>query len=184
MTDPTIPDPPLAAPAPEDATRNLHVDVGELCANLMAAVGLDPETCQGFTLTVSGGQIPQLEVHPLPPMDEVGFTDPWSGPLSSAMIGTAMAVLPGSGTQAPPVRLLPMVLPSDMVPRPVHPDHMALRVLVAMADVLNGAACDSPMRDWLTQTAHLLAGVFEARVYTAADAARRVDPGAADSEGP
>jgi hypothetical protein len=158
----------------------LHVDVGELCANLMAAVGLDPETNQGFTLTVSGGQIPQLEVHPLPPMDEVGFLDPWSGPLSSAMIGTAMAVLPGSNTQAPPVQLRPMLLPSDMVPAEAHPDHMALRVLVAMADVLNGAGCYAPMRDWLTATAHLLAGVLEARVYAAADAARQR---AADPEG-
>lgn len=173
MTDPnpTIPDPPPAAPS--DGYEAIQVDVGELCSRLFQAVGLDPEAVQGFDLSVTGGMVPQLTVHPLPPINEIGFVDEWSEPLAQVIGSTSMAVLPGTGTTAPPVQLRAPVLPSDLVPAAVHPDHMACRVLLAMSDVLNGASCDDKMREWLSDTAVLLSGVFEARVYTAATAARQ-----------
>jgi hypothetical protein len=181
VTDPAIPEPPHREPVPVEETASIGADVALLCARLCAAVGVDPDINQGFTLTVFGGNIPQLQVFPSPPGDEDGLTDPWSGPLTSAMIPTALAVLPGSDTQAPPVQVRPPLLPSDLVPSPVRADHMAIRVLLAMTDVLNGAGCDGEMRDWLDNTARQLADLFTGRVYDAAAAARKAQA-ATDAE--
>lgn len=172
MTDP-IPEPPHREPTPLPDLAQAHAAVSDLCGELCEAVGVDPDTNQGFRLTVFAGQVPQLEVFPL--VDGPGEND-WAAPLGQAMAGSVLAVLPGRLGTAPPVEVRPELLPVDKVPSQMRPDQAAARLLPMLADVLNGASCDAELRAWMTGTAEALAALFTNRVcemaHVAAEATR------------
>lgn len=170
MADP-LPDPPPTEPVTNMQRHALTDGLNELNANLCRAVGVDPEAHQGFRLTVLGGQLPQLETYTIPPISGPGLGieyDPWSSPLGDAVLPTTAVLLPGNadGTQ---VQVPPEVLPADLVPDTAALDHMAARVVPMLADVVNGAACPTELRDWLTTVAHQLGYRFQERVYEASE---------------
>lgn len=168
MTDPIPEMPPQPDPMPIADQQALQLSVGQLCSRLCEAVGIDPDTNRGFQLTVLEGDIPELTVYPVPPHDDTGPTDEWSGPLGEAMASTTHAVLPGTAA-APPVQMPPRLLPLGVaLPDSVEIEAALVKVLRMMTDVLNGAGCDSETRAWLTEASHRLVDAMVSRVMDAA----------------
>src|SRR5688572_21067940 len=117
------PDAPAAEPPAADPDREHRIaeriTFGNLCSELCNAVGVDPETNQGFTLTVLGGDVPQLVVYALPPAGPDGDPRPdWVDGLADIRSrGLSYAVLPGQNMRAPEARDRGQTFP------PGHPGH-------------------------------------------------------------
>jgi hypothetical protein len=152
-----------------DNIPDIAVSVNDLNANLCRAVGLDPNTVQGFTLTIMGGDIPTLTVYPLPPTDgAMQLTDPWSDPLTDAMQGVSTILLPG----ADPTAVGPQereVIP--WAPETLPEDERALvacaELMHLLTDVVNGAYINPADRNAVTLRARSLADRLAHTVTTA-----------------
>jgi hypothetical protein len=154
------------APGSGAADRNAQaIDVGELCGRLCTALGLDPDTHEGFQLTVREGHVPELVAYLLHPhADDGRVTDAWVSALEQVTSrGITHAVLPGQDAQAPAAHD-PGPLDYQALPDYVRMEALLCRILPLMAEVINGAYVDSATREWLTAMATLCRTQAVARV--------------------
>lgn len=151
-----------AAPQPDRVAHAM--EIGDLCARLCQAFGVDDDTHTGFQLTVRGGHIPELTTFPIPPNDGTDFTDEWvTATTKVAERGLTFAVLPGQTIDAPPARD-PGPMDVSALPEDIRMEVLLCRILPMLGEVINGAYVDSRTRDWLTSMASLCTTEAAARV--------------------